>query len=189
MPTLIWSKVKDGLDPSMKKKAYAFFEKLQESDELPATKVGAVYRHGLIPIRCFGDGPDVREAGDQAKHSVDRMPAAPAEITPEQATSIVLVYEPVWAIGTGRVATPADAQQVCGAARAVSVDKYGREITDGIRIADGGSVKAGNVAEITDQSDLDGALPAGRHWTAFELATLAANTVVHPPASVRTDHH
>ena len=87
-----------------------------ESDELLAKKVNAAYRHGLIPLLCFGEGLEVREAGNQVQHSVDQMLAAMVDVTPEQATSIVLAYEPVWAIGTGRVATPADAQEVCGAA-------------------------------------------------------------------------
>ena len=73
----------------------------------------------------------------------------------------MLAYEPVWAIGTGRVATPADAQEVCGAARAALAEKYGAEIADGIRILYGGSVKSGNVAEITAQPDVDGALVGG----------------------------
>ena len=113
-----------------------------ESDELLAKKVNAAYRHGLIPLLCFGEGLEVREAGNQVQHSVDQMLAAMVDVTPEQAASIVLAYEPVWAIGTGRVATPADAQEVCGAARAALAEKYGAEIADGIRILYGGSVKS-----------------------------------------------
>jgi len=89
-----------------------------ESDDLLAKKVNAAYRHGLIPVLCFGEGLEIREAGNQVQYSVDQMLAAMVDVTPEQAASIVLAYEPVWAIGTGRVATPADAQEVCGAARA-----------------------------------------------------------------------
>ena len=77
-----------------------------ETDELLATKVNAAYRHGLIPILCVGEGLEVREAGNQVQHSVDQMLAAMVDVTAEQAASIVLAYEPVWAIGTGRVATP-----------------------------------------------------------------------------------
>jgi triosephosphate isomerase len=148
-----------------------------ESDELLAKKVNAAYRHGLIPILCFGEGLEVREAGNQVQHSVDQMLAAMVDVTPEQAASIVLAYEPVWAIGTGRVATPADAQEVCGAARAALAEKYGAEIADGIRILYGGSVKSGNVAEITAQPDVDGALVGGASLDGTEFANLAANAV------------
>jgi triosephosphate isomerase len=148
-----------------------------ESDELLAKKVNAAYRHGLIPILCFGEGLEVREAGNQVQHSVDQMLAAMVDVTPEQATGIVLAYEPVWAIGTGRVATPADAQEVCGAARAALAEKYGAEIADGIRILYGGSVKSSNVSEITAQPDVDGALVGGASLDGTEFANLAANAV------------
>ena len=149
----------------------------QESDELLAAKVNAAYRHGLIPLLCFGEGLEIREAGNQVQHSVDQMLAAMADVTPEQATSIVLAYEPVWAIGTGRVATPADAQEVCGAARAALAEKYGAEIAGGVRILYGGSVKSGNVSEITAQPDVDGALVGGASLDGTEFANLAANAV------------
>ena len=148
-----------------------------ESDELLAKKVNAAYQHGLIPLLCFGEGLEVREAGNQVQHSVDQMLAAMVDVTPEQAATIVLAYEPVWAIGTGRVATPADAQEVCGAARAALAEKYGAEIADGIRILYGGSVKSGNVSEITAQPDVDGALVGGASLDGTEFANLAANAV------------
>ena len=149
----------------------------QESDELLAAKVNAAYRNGLTPLLCFGEGLEIREAGNQVQHSVNQMLAAMADVTPEQATSIVLAYEPVWAIGTGRVATPADAQEVCGAARTALADKYGAEIAGGIRILYGGSVKSGNVSEITAQPDVDGALVGGASLDGTEFASLAANAV------------
>jgi triosephosphate isomerase len=148
-----------------------------ESDELLAKKVNAAYKHGLIPLLCFGEGLEVREAGNQVQHSVDQMLAAMTDVTPEQAASIVLAYEPVWAIGTGRVATPADAQEVCGAARKALAEKYGADIADGIRILYGGSVKSGNVGEITAQPDVDGALVGGASLDGTEFANLAANAV------------
>ncbi len=148
-----------------------------ESDELLAAKVNAAYRNGITPLLCFGEGLEVREAGNQVKHSVDQMLAAMADVTPEQAASIVLAYEPVWAIGTGRVATPADAQEVCGAARAALAEKYGADIAGGIRILYGGSVKSSNVSEITAQPDVDGALVGGASLDGTEFANLAANAV------------
>jgi triosephosphate isomerase len=149
----------------------------QESDELLAKKVAAAYRHGLIPMLCIGEGLEVREAGNQVEHSVNQVLAGLAEITPEQVASVVLAYEPVWAIGTGRVATPADAQEVCAAIRAALAEKYGPETADGIRILYGGSVKSGNVAEICAQTDVDGALVGGASLDGTEFATLAANAV------------
>jgi triosephosphate isomerase len=119
----------------------------------------------------------VREAGNQVQHSVDQLLAAMVDVTPEQAATIVLAYEPVWAIGTGRVATPADAQEVCGALRVALTDKYGAGIADGIRILYGGSVKSSNVSEITAQTDVDGALVGGASLDGTEFANLAANAV------------
>jgi triosephosphate isomerase len=148
-----------------------------ESDDLLAQKVTAAYRHGLIPLLCVGEGLDVREAGNQVQHSVDQLLAAMVDVTPEQAATIVLAYEPVWAIGTGRVATPADAQEVCGALRVALTDKYGAGIADGIRILYGGSVKSSNVSEITAQTDVDGALVGGASLDGTEFANLAANAV------------
>jgi triosephosphate isomerase len=149
----------------------------EESDELLAKKVNAAYRHGLIPLLCVGEGLEIRETGNQVQHSVDQLLAAMVDVTPEQAATIVLAYEPVWAIGTGRVATPADAQEVCGALRVALAGKYGDDIAGGIRILYGGSVKSGNVSEITAQPDVDGALVGGASLDGTEFANLAANAV------------
>jgi triosephosphate isomerase len=149
----------------------------KESDELLAKKVNAAYKHGLIPLLCVGEGLEVREAGNQVQHSVDQLLAAIVDVSPEQAANIVLAYEPVWAIGTGRVATPADAQEVCSALRAALAEKYGAELADTIRILYGGSVKSGNVSEITAQPDVDGALVGGASLDGTEFANLAANAV------------
>ena len=148
-----------------------------ESDALLATKVTAAYRNGLTPILCVGEGLEVREAGNQVSHSVDQLDAAVVDVTAEQAETLVLAYEPVWAIGTGRVATPADAQEVCAALRVALADKYGATVAEKIRILYGGSVKAGNVAEIVAQPDVDGALVGGASLDGTEFAGLAANAV------------
>ncbi len=148
-----------------------------ESDALLATKVAAAYRNGLIPILCVGEGLEVREAGNQVEHSVGQLLAALESVTQEQAASIVLAYEPVWAIGTGRVATPADAQEVCGALRAALAEKYGADTAGGVRILYGGSVKSGNVGEIVGEPDVDGALVGGASLDGTEFASLAANSV------------
>ena len=148
-----------------------------ETDELLATKVAAAYRHGLTPLLCVGEGLDVREAGRQVEHSVAQLLAALAGVTAEQAASLVLAYEPVWAIGTGRVATPADAQEVCQALRAALAQRFGTAIAETTRILYGGSVKSGNCAEIIAQTDVDGALVGGASLDGTEFATLAANAV------------
>lgn len=148
-----------------------------ETDEQVNAKVKAAFRHGIVPILCVGEGLEVREAGNQVAHSVGQLNAALDGVTAEQAASIVLAYEPVWAIGTGRVATPADAQELCAALRAALAEKYDAELANGVRVLYGGSVKSGNVAEIVAQTDVDGALVGGASLDATEFATLAANTV------------
>ncbi len=148
-----------------------------ETDEVVADKVAAAFRHGLRPILCVGEGLEVREQQTHCAHATDQLRAALADVKAEQAAEIVLAYEPVWAIGTGRVATPADAQEVCAALRATLAELYTAELAAGVRILYGGSVKAGNVAEITAQPDVDGALVGGASLDGTEFATLTANAV------------
>lgn len=148
-----------------------------ETDEVVASKVQAAYRHGLTPILCVGEGLDIREAGTHREHATGQLRAALAGVTAEQAASIVLAYEPVWAIGTGRVATPADAQEVCFALRTTLAELYDADLAAGVRILYGGSVKSGNVAQITAETDVDGALVGGASLDGTEFATLAANSV------------
>jgi triosephosphate isomerase len=149
----------------------------EEDDAVVNAKVKAAFKHGIIPILCVGEGLPVREAGNQVQHSVDQLTAALDGVPAEQAARIVLAYEPVWAIGTGRVATPEDAQEVCGALRAALAELYTAELADGVRVLYGGSVKSGNVATIVAQPDVDGALVGGASLDATEFATIAANSV------------
>ncbi|MFD1831888.1 MULTISPECIES: triose-phosphate isomerase [Streptomyces] len=132
-----------------------------ETDELCNAKVKAAYRHGLTPILCVGEGLDVRKAGDQVPHTLAQVDGALEGVPAEHAATVVIAYEPVWAIGTGEVATPEDAQEVCGAIRGRLAELYDRELADRVRIQYGGSVKAGNVAAIMAQPDVDGALVGG----------------------------
>lgn len=148
-----------------------------ETNEVVARKVAKAYENGLTPILCVGEGLAVREAGGQVAHSVSQLLAAVEHISAEQVASIVLAYEPIWAIGTGRVATPADAQEVCGALRLALAEKFGQDLADGVRILYGGSVKSSNVAEITAQPDVDGALVGGASLDPTEFASLVANSV------------
>ncbi|WP_101257741.1 triose-phosphate isomerase [Streptomyces barkulensis] len=132
-----------------------------ETDELCNAKVKAAYLNDLTPILCVGEGLEVRKAGDQVAHTLAQVDGALADIPADQAARIVIAYEPVWAIGTGEVATPEDAQEVCGAIRGRLAELYDRELADGVRIQYGGSVKSGNVAAIMAQPDVDGALVGG----------------------------
>jgi len=132
-----------------------------EDDAVVAAKVKAAYRHGLTPILCCGEGLEVRQEGRQVEHVLAQIDAALDGVTPAQVRSIVIAYEPIWAIGTGEVATPADAQEVCSAIRTRLAELFSGDTADGIRILYGGSVKAGNVAAIMAQTDVDGALVGG----------------------------
>ena len=148
-----------------------------ETDDVVAAKVGAAIKHGLRPILCVGEGLDVREQQRHCEHTTDQLRAALASVTAQQVADLVLAYEPVWATGTGRVATPTDAQEVCAALRATLAELYSPDLAGGIRILYGGSVKAANVAEIVAQPDVDGALVGGASLDGTEFATLAANAV------------
>ena len=143
-----------------------------EDDSVVAAKVKAVYRHGMTPILCCGEGLEVRKAGEQVSHVLAQIDAALDGVTAEQVRTIVIAYEPIWAIGTGEVATPADAQEVCSAIRTRLAELYSGDIADGIRILYGGSVKAANVAAIMAQSDVDGALIGGAAIVADEFVSI-----------------
>ncbi|MFI0446283.1 triose-phosphate isomerase [Actinomadura sp. 6N118] len=124
-------------------------------------KVKAAFANELTPIMCVGEGLDVRKAGEQVAHTLAQVDGGLEKIPADQARTIVIAYEPVWAIGTGEVATPQDAQEVCGAIRARLAELYDGEIADSVRILYGGSVKGANIAGIMAQPDVDGALVGG----------------------------
>lgn len=141
-----------------------------ETDEIVRAKVEAAYRHGLTPILCIGEPLDVRKAGQHVEHTVSQLKAAVAGLTGEQAATLVVAYEPVWAIGTGEVATPADAQEVCAALRAALAEVFNQALADGVRVLYGGSVKPGNVAELMAGDDVDGALVGGASLVVDDFA-------------------
>ena len=145
-----------------------------EDDAAVNVKVRAALKHGITPILCVGEGLDVRGAGGQVQHCTDQLRGALRGVTAEQAAGIVLAYEPVWAIGTGKVAGASDAQEVCTALRETLTELYGDDIAAGARILYGGSVKSSNVGEIVAQSDVDGALVGGASLDAEEFAKLSA---------------
>ncbi|AYV27166.1 Triosephosphate isomerase [Streptomyces sp. ADI95-16] len=132
-----------------------------ESDELCNAKVKAAYKHGITPILCVGEGLDVRKAGEQVPYTLAQVDGGLKDVPADQVESIVIAYEPVWAIGTGEVATPEDAQEVCGAIRGRLAELYSQELADKVRIQYGGSVKSGNIAAIMAKPDVDGALIGG----------------------------
>ncbi|MEU5436303.1 triose-phosphate isomerase [Streptomyces sp. NPDC020719] len=143
-----------------------------ESDELCNAKVKAAFKHGLTPILCVGEGLDIRKAGDQVSYTLNQLDGGLKDVPAEQAESIVIAYEPVWAIGTGEVATPEDAQEVCGAIRGRLAELYSPELAEKVRIQYGGSVKASNVAAIMAQPDVDGALVGGAALDADEFVKI-----------------
>jgi triosephosphate isomerase (TIM) len=143
-----------------------------ESDELVAAKVKVALEHGLVPILCVGEGLDIRKAGDQVSYTLAQLDAALAGVEADKAAQLVVAYEPVWAIGTGEVATPEDAQEVCGAIRARLAELYDAEVADAVRVLYGGSVKSGNVAQIMAQPDVDGALVGGASLDPEEFAKI-----------------
>jgi triosephosphate isomerase len=143
-----------------------------ETDEIVASKVQAALRHGLVPILCVGEGLQVRLAAGQVAHCGNQLDAALDGLTAEQLQELVVAYEPVWAIGTGEVATPDDAQEVCGALRARLAERFGPETGERVRILYGGSVKAGNTAGILAGPDVDGALVGGASLDTDEFASI-----------------
>ncbi len=143
-----------------------------EDEAVCNAKVKAAFKHGITPILCVGEGLDVRKAGNQVAHTLAQVDGALEGVPAEQAETIVIAYEPVWAIGTGEVATPEDAQEVCGAIRGRLAELYSQELADKVRIQYGGSVKSGNVAAIMAQPDVDGALIGGAALDADEFVKI-----------------
>ncbi|QFU88787.1 triose-phosphate isomerase [Amycolatopsis sp. YIM 10] len=145
-----------------------------EDDELVNKKVRAALKHALSPILCVGEQLEVREAGGQLEHTTNQLVAGLKGLKAEQVKNVVVAYEPVWAIGTGRVATPADAEEVCAALRATLAEKYGAEIADEVRVLYGGSVKSGNIGDLVKCDNIDGALVGGASLDADEFTKLCA---------------
>ncbi len=145
-----------------------------EDDATVAAKAAAAFRHGLIPIICIGEHLEVREAGDHVDFNLAQLEGSLAGLASEQMAQAVIAYEPVWAIGTGRVASAADAQEVCGAIRAKLAALTSPQIADGIRVLYGGSMNAKNVGELIAQPDVDGGLVGGASLDGEQFAMLSA---------------
>jgi triosephosphate isomerase len=143
-----------------------------ESETLVHAKTRAVLASGLDAILCVGERIEEREAGRTNTVNEEQVRLALREVPPEQISRLTIAYEPVWAIGTGRTATPADAQTVQAGIRAVLADLYDQDTADRVRIMYGGSVKAANAAELFRQPDVDGGLIGGASLNATEFTAI-----------------
>ena len=142
-----------------------------ETDDVVNRKVRAIFRWGMTPILCVGETLDEREAGTTEAKVTGQVEAGLAGLSPDQVAALVIAYEPIWAIGTGRTATPDDAQAVCSTIRATVRAVAGGASSEALRIQYGGSVKPENAAELMARPDIDGALVGG---ASLEVDSFAA---------------
>jgi triosephosphate isomerase len=140
-----------------------------EDDGTVNAKARKAIQVGMTPIVCVGEGLDVRSDGRHVEHTLGQLDGSLAGLSAEQVGALVVAYEPVWAIGTGEVATPEDAQEVCSAVRARVAEVWGAEAAASVRLLYGGSVKAANVAGIMEKADVDGCLVGGASLQADEF--------------------
>ena len=146
-------------------------------------KAKAALRNDLIPIVCMGEGLPIRQEGTHVPYVLAQLDADLDGLTAEQVAGLVIAYEPVWAIGTGEVATPEDAQEVCGAIRGRVKETFGADTAAAVRILYGGSVKSSNVAGIMAKPDVDGALIGGASLDPDEFVGIVRFRL-HPPELV-----
>ena len=149
-----------------------------ETDDEVNRKVKAVLANGMTPIMCCGETLVEREADGAAAKVERQVVVGLAGLKAEQVAGLVIAYEPIWAIGTGRTATPEDAQEMCGGIRGVVRSKWGAEAADGVRIQYGGSVKGINAPDLMGKPDIDGALVGGASLDADEFARIIAYRLV-----------
>jgi triosephosphate isomerase len=143
-----------------------------ESDELVNAKAHACLRNKLTPIVCVGEPLAIRQAGTHIEYTLAQIDGSLAKIAAEAVAKLVIAYEPVWAIGTGEVATPEDAQEACAAIRSRISAIHDAETAVSVRILYGGSVKPGNIAPIMAQPDVDGALVGGASLEADQFVQI-----------------
>ena len=143
-----------------------------ETDDMVNKKVHAVFAHKMVPILCVGETQSEREEGATADKVLGQIRSGLARLNPEQVSSMVIAYEPIWAIGTGLTATSSDAQEVCSSIRREVAVLFGAEAGQKVRIQYGGSVKAGNIVELMAQPDIDGALIGGASLDPDEFARI-----------------
>ena len=145
-----------------------------ETDEGVRLKTAAVLAAGMIPIVCVGETLEQREEGQTETFVLLQTGTALDGLSPEEVGRVVIAYEPIWAIGTGRTASPQDAQAVHGAIRGLLAERFGRPLADRIRILYGGSVKSDNAQALMAESDIDGALVGGASLDAASFAAIVA---------------
>jgi triosephosphate isomerase len=143
-----------------------------ETDEVVNAKAKRAVAVEMTPIVCVGEGLEVRREGRHVEHTLGQVDGSLAGLTAEQVADLVIAYEPVWAIGTGEVATPDDAQEVCAAIRGRVAESFSADAAASVRILYGGSVKAANVAGIMEKADVDGALVGGASLHADEFGAI-----------------
>lgn len=144
-----------------------------ESDQLVGEKAHVALAADMTPIICCGEGLEVRKAGEHVAHVLKQIDGALEGMSAADVARSVIAYEPIWAIGTGEVATPEDAQEVCAAIRERIGELYDQDTADTVRVLYGGSVKSSNVREIMGKPDVDGALVGGASLQAAEFAKIA----------------
>ncbi|GGK39122.1 triose-phosphate isomerase [Nocardia camponoti] len=145
-----------------------------ENDATVLAKAKQALKYDLTPIVCIGEGLNVREAGTHVEYNLEQLRGSLKGLSAEQIAKVVVAYEPVWAIGTGKVASAADAQEVCGAIREELAKLASPEVAADVKVLYGGSVNAKNIGELIAQPDIDGALVGGASLKADEFATLSA---------------
>ncbi|CAN5235932.1 triose-phosphate isomerase [soil metagenome] len=143
-----------------------------ETDEITNRKVRAVLAADLSPILCVGETLEQREADRAGEVVLAQLRGSLADVGADALERMVVAYEPVWAIGTGRTATPADADEMCGVVRRTIAEDFGEPVADGLRVLYGGSVKPGNVAELMRRSEIDGALVGGASLDPEDFAVI-----------------
>jgi triosephosphate isomerase (TIM) len=154
-------------------------QQFAETDELVNRKARAVLGNGMQPIVCVGETLEQREAGRTAEVVQGQVRGSLAGLPGEQVAGLVVAYEPVWAIGTGRAATAEDAQETIALVRGTVAELAGRSAADELRIQYGGSVKASNAEELAGKPDIDGALVGGASLDADEFAMIVKGSVRH----------
>ena len=151
-------------------------ELFRETDEGVNAKVKAAFAHDLVPIMCCGETEAERDAGRHEAKVDSQVRAGLAGVPAEQVARMVIAYEPIWAIGTGKTATGDDAQAMCSYIRSVVGEVAGGEVADAVRVQYGGSVKAGNAGALMGRADIDGALVGGASLDAGEFAAIVKAT-------------
>jgi triosephosphate isomerase (TIM) len=148
-----------------------------ETDEQVSRKAKVVLDAGLLPIVCLGETLEERETNKTSKIITTQVKGSLAGLTAEEMVKTTIAYEPIWAIGTGKTASPAQAQEVHALIRKLLTDAYGADVAEKVIVQYGGSVKPGNSAELMGQTDIDGALVGGASLEADVFAELIANAL------------